>query len=86
MAKEKPPTFFPELDGEERDRADEWLHDYLRLIMRIHKEHADATAAKLSTAEPLTDSEVLASFVRPPSTNTNDEVLRIHPSVDSEAG
>ena len=39
----EPESFFPELEGEEQRLADEWLHDYLRLIIRIHHESIEAT-------------------------------------------
>ena len=61
----KPETFFPELAGDQRERADEWLYAYLQLIIRIHRERSEATALDLSTAARLTDSEVLARSVRP---------------------
>jgi hypothetical protein len=54
-------TFFPELDGEARRKADEWLRAYLSLVIRIYKE---SRVNKLSTAPPLTDAEVPARSVR----------------------
>ena len=64
MTIQKPETFFPELNGEDREHADEWLYDYLRLVIRIHREHlATRNESPLSTAPSLTDSEVLARSV-----------------------
>jgi hypothetical protein len=63
----KPETFFPELEGDEREQADAWLHEYLRLVIRIHREHVEARSKELSTADPLTSPEVLALYVRPNS-------------------
>lgn len=37
-------TFFHELNGDERERADEWLREYLRIIIRI----AHSTASRSS--------------------------------------
>lgn len=65
MANDTPETFFPEREGHDRERADEWLHDYLRLIIRIHREHIETLTSPLSTADPLTDPVVLARSVRP---------------------
>ena len=31
-------TFFPEVLPHRREEADKWLHDYLRLVIRIHGE------------------------------------------------
>jgi hypothetical protein len=62
MTTQDPDTFFPELEGDERSRADEWLRDYLSLVVRIYRESKDA---KLSTAPPLTDAVVQARSVRP---------------------
>lgn len=89
MTRPAPETFFPELDGDDRRRADEWLHDYLRLVIRIHREQIEAQTDPLSTPH-LTGTEVLADFVQPDSgptpNNNHDEVLRIHTSIDNEAG
>ncbi len=63
-------TFFPELEGNERSRADEWLHDYLRLIIRIHREYIESVSTELSTDTSLTEPVVLASFVQPSSRHT----------------
>ena len=68
MNTQDPDTFFPDLDGDERSRADEWLHDYLRLVIRIHREHVEST--KLSTGTSLTEPVVLASSVQPRSDHT----------------
>jgi hypothetical protein len=38
MSIREPNTFFPELDGDERRAADRWLHDYLRLVIRIYQD------------------------------------------------
>ena len=35
-------TFFPELGGDERRLADEWLEDYLRIVIRICRERREA--------------------------------------------
>jgi hypothetical protein len=78
MVSQKPETFFPELEGDEQIRADEWLHDYLRLVVRIHREHVEAQSSELSTANPLTDLEVLARSVRPlsgPPSNHNENIV-----------
>jgi len=32
-------TYFPELTGEERERADKWLDDYLRIVIRIYRRY-----------------------------------------------
>lgn len=34
-------TFFPELEGEERQHADEWLEDYLRIVIQICRERRE---------------------------------------------
>ncbi len=75
MVIETPETFFPELEGDERENADEWLYDYLRLVIRIHREHVEAHSEQLSTLGPLTEPEVLAGSVRPLSrpSPTSDE-------------
>lgn len=39
MQPKKPASYFPELQGEEQRQADEWLFDYLRLVIRIVREH-----------------------------------------------
>lgn len=59
-------TFFPELEGDERTAADAWLREYLRVIVRIHREHLASPQTELSTALPLTDPGVLARSVRLP--------------------
>lgn len=33
---------FPHLEGEERQLAEEWLRSYLRLIIRIYREHLES--------------------------------------------
>jgi hypothetical protein len=38
-APQRKDTYFPELEGEEQRAADEWLEGYLRLLMRIRREH-----------------------------------------------
>ncbi len=81
-------TFFPDIEGEERQAADEWLDEYLRLVMAIYREHSEHE--QLSTAQPLTVPEVLERSVRlesesPPITN-DEEILRIHQSIDPETG
>jgi hypothetical protein len=90
MAIQKPDTFFSELDSEERERADEWLFDYLRLIVRIHREYTDSTATDLSTTRRLTDSTVLARSVRFPHplplTTPDENILDIHAGLDSQTG
>lgn len=35
------PDFFPELVGEANDEAHRWLHDYLRIVIRIAKEREE---------------------------------------------
>ena len=90
MTRPEPETFFPELEGDEQRLADEWLREYLRLVVRIYREHIEAQADSLSTPSQLTSIEVLASSVQPDSGRTpkhkHDEVLRIHTSIDNEAG
>lgn len=39
-----PETYFPELDGDDRRQADEWLHEVLRLVLRIHRDHLERHA------------------------------------------
>ena len=39
MTAQESETFFPELDGDERRRADEWLTGYIDLIRRIQEQH-----------------------------------------------
>jgi hypothetical protein len=58
----KPPTFFPELTGDEQIEADEWLHNYLRLVLGVIAEEQARTS--------LTNPEVLARSVRPDSPAT----------------
>jgi hypothetical protein len=70
----KPETFFPELNGDARDQADTWLHDYLRLVIRIHRERVDKHSSELSTPASLTNAEVLARSVRPPETPAADHI------------
>lgn len=70
MATQDPETYFPELENEERSRADEWLRDYLRLVIRIHREHIEALSTELSTDTSLTEPVVLASSVQPSSQHT----------------
>lgn len=41
MQPKEPPSYFPELKGDEQRQADEWLRGYLRLVMRIYREHLD---------------------------------------------
>jgi hypothetical protein len=84
------PTFFPWLDGEARDRADQELMEYLDLVIRIRESHLTRTG-QLSPADPLTGSGVLAHFVRPISGQPlslpiHDPLLRISARVDDEAG
>lgn len=62
---EKPKTFFPYLEGDERRRAEEWLYAYLKLVIRIYNERTPAQNTELSTPRPLTDGAVLARSVRP---------------------
>lgn len=38
MQPKKPASYFPELKGEAQRLADEWLLQYLRLILRILRE------------------------------------------------
>ena len=38
-APQRKETNFPELDGEEQRTADEWLEGYLKLLVRIWREH-----------------------------------------------
>lgn len=67
MTNEAPDTFFPELEGDEREIADAWLRDYLRLVIQIHRGHLASTQPpELSTAQLLTGPEVLALSIRPP--------------------
>src|SRR4051812_46866016 len=90
MAKRETSTFFPELEGEERKQADEWLGAYLALVLRIRDEHLAFSESKLSTASPLTDSEVLARSVQlgsePPSPIHHEPLLCLHQSLDAAAG
>jgi hypothetical protein len=85
MKPNEPSTFFPELDGDEREQAERWLKEYLRLVTRIHREHLDR---QLSTGAPLTDAGVLERSVRPLDrpTNHDEEVLRIHKGVNPTTG
>lgn len=64
MKPAEPPTLFPDLDGKERACADAWLHDYLRLIIRLHRDLTDDQRRALSTGDTLTTPEVLARSVR----------------------
>lgn len=41
MQPNKPASYFPELQGEEQRQADEWLYEYLRLVIRIVREHLE---------------------------------------------
>src|SRR5688572_26606859 len=86
MIHEETDTFFPELEGDERRRADAWLDDYLSLVIRIYLEHADSQ--QLSTASVLTDSVVLErSIMTAASPNQeHEEVLRVHTNIGPEAG
>ncbi len=38
MTAQRKTTYFSELQGPERESADEWLFGYLGLVMRIHRE------------------------------------------------
>ena len=40
-AQQRKESYFPELTGEEQRETDEWLRDYLRLVIRIHREHLE---------------------------------------------
>ena len=71
MVRDLPTTFFPELEGAERDRADEWLHEYLRLVVRIHHEHLTGRSSELSTPTLLTEPQVLTRSVRSSEEATN---------------
>ena len=51
MSDAKPESFFPELEGEEQRLADEWLHDYLRLVIRIHRESIEADADAIHSSQ-----------------------------------
>ncbi len=90
--RQAPETFFPELEGDERAHADAWLHDYLQLVIRIHREHVEAIAStsKISTVTSLTDSTVLARSVHgvptPAPPQSHEEVLRVHSRIDGQAG
>lgn len=79
MSRSEPDAFFPDLDDEERKAADQWLDDYLRLVLRIYREHQQG---QLSTASSLTTPAVLERSVQlSPESNptyTDEEVLRIH--------
>ena len=44
IKKNHPPTYFPELQGEERREADEWFEGYVRLVICIYREHKERTA------------------------------------------
>jgi hypothetical protein len=44
MTAEPPQSFFPDLEREEQREADEWLHDYLRLVLTIQQEHTEKHA------------------------------------------
>jgi hypothetical protein len=44
MTAQRNTTYFPELEGEERAAADEWLFGYLKLVMRIWRDHRNARA------------------------------------------
>ncbi len=35
-------SYFPELEGQEQSEADEWFAGYLRLVIRIHREHRES--------------------------------------------
>ncbi len=37
----KLPDFFPEVLPHRKEEAQRWLHDYLRLVIRIHREAAE---------------------------------------------
>lgn len=41
MNEDAPESYFPELKGDEQREADEWLHEYLRLVLRIHREYLE---------------------------------------------
>lgn len=45
MSEDARDSFFPELDGDERRQADEWLLDYLRLILHILRERGQAAVS-----------------------------------------
>ena len=38
-APQRKSSYFPELKGERQREADEWLREYLRLVIRIHRDH-----------------------------------------------
>lgn len=39
MQQEHSESFFPELEADEQRSADDWLKNYLRLVIRIYREH-----------------------------------------------
>lgn len=56
-------TYFPELEGDEQHRADEWLDGYLRLVIRIQREYREGTSSK-SYPQPSIDESVGTGKVR----------------------
>ncbi len=44
-APQRKDSYFPELEGDAQRLADEWLVDYLRLVLRIAREHLERSRA-----------------------------------------
>jgi hypothetical protein len=44
-APQRKDSYFPELEGDEQRLADEWLEGYLRLVVRIYREHLESRRA-----------------------------------------
>ncbi len=61
-AQQRKESYFPELTGDKQREADEWLRDYLRLVIRIHREHLEQ--AKSSYPQALVEESCGTGKVR----------------------
>lgn len=56
-APQRKESYFPELEGDDKRLADEWLDGYLQLVNRIRREHLDRAPRPQSYPQaPVDDS------------------------------
>lgn len=66
MTAQRKESYFPELEGEEQRVADEWLDDYLRLVLRIRRGLLDLLRMPpMSAGDPTWSREQVASSLQP---------------------
>jgi len=68
-ARQRKETYFPELEGEQRRLADEWLGEYLRLILRIVKDRRGRAAFDICPQPALDDNSGTGKVRTPKATD-----------------